>query len=68
MMTTLPAHTFAVPGISCDHCKRAIEDAVSTTPGVEDVRVDVENRTVAVQGGDSAAIVEAISGAGYTVD
>lgn len=67
-MSDQVAHTYAVSGISCDHCKRAIEESVATTPGVEHVEVDVESRTVAVRGGDDAAIVDAITRAGYTVD
>lgn len=67
-MTTPTTHSYAVPGISCDHCKRAIEETVSVTPGVETVIVDVEARTVSVQGGEDVAIVQAISRAGYTVD
>ena len=60
-------HTYSVPGISCDHCKRAIEESVATAPGVEDVQVDVQERVVTVLGGDDEAIVDAIERAGYSV-
>ena len=46
--------TFAptsVPGISCGHCKAAIEAAVATVAGVDAVEVDVAARTVRVEGG-----------------
>jgi len=65
-MTT---RSYAVPGISCDHCKRAIEAEVATVPGVQSVEVDVEARTVTVAGEplDEAAVVGAIGEAGYEV-
>ncbi len=60
-------HTFSVPGISCDHCKQAIESAVGEVAGVESVDVDVDAKTVAVTGGAEPAIVDAIDDAGYDV-
>jgi copper chaperone len=56
-----------VPGISCDHCKSAIESSVGEVDGVQRVVVDVEARTVTVEGGEDAAIVAAIDDAGYDV-
>ena len=66
----MPAETqtYSVPGISCDHCKQAIEQSVTPVPGVESVVVDVAERTVRVAGGDDDAVVEAIIAAGYDVD
>lgn len=64
----MTARTYDVPGISCDHCKAAIEGEVATVPGVEAVLVDVEARTVAVRGdADDAAVRAAIDEAGYDV-
>ncbi|HUV20118.1 MAG TPA: heavy-metal-associated domain-containing protein [Ilumatobacteraceae bacterium] len=60
-------HTFSVPGISCDHCKRAIEAEVSGVAAVESVEVDVDAKLVIVVGGDDAAIRTAIDDAGYDV-
>ena len=60
-------HTYSVPGISCDHCKRAIETEVSGLAAVESVDVDVEAKLVTVVGGDDAAIRTAIDDAGYDV-
>jgi copper chaperone CopZ len=64
-MTT---RTYTVPGISCDHCRRAIEADVGGVTGVERVVVDVAARTVAVTG-DAAddAVRAAIGDAGYEV-
>lgn len=59
--------TYSVPGISCDHCKRAIEEKVSPLSGVADVQVDVDAKTVAVTGGDDGEIESAISAAGYAI-
>ncbi len=64
-MTT---RTYAVPGISCAHCKAAIETAVGDVAGVETVDVDVDARTVRVEGGAvDDAIRAAIDEAGYDV-
>jgi len=63
-MTT---NTYTVPTISCDHCKKAIEDQVTPLAGVDTVTVDVENKTVTVVGGDSTAVEAAIADAGYAV-
>ena len=59
--------TYAVPGISCDHCKQAIESEVSSVLGVDTVNVDVESKTVVVHGGEDDAIRAAIEEAGYEV-
>ncbi|NND74455.1 MAG: heavy-metal-associated domain-containing protein, partial [Ilumatobacter sp.] len=59
--------TFAVPGVSCDHCKHAIEGEVATVDGVRSVVVDVAAKTVTVDGGDDAAVRAAIDEAGYDI-
>ena len=64
--------TYLVPDISCDHCKTAITKTPNTTElsavgGVASVDVDVENKTVTVEGGDDAAIRAAIDEAGYDI-
>lgn len=67
MIAMSERRTYTVPGISCDHCKRAIEDEVSPLAGVEAVEVDVESKVVTVDGGDPAAIEAAIEAAGYAI-
>ena len=57
--------TYTVPDISCDHCRRAIENHVSPLDGVETVSVDIDAKTVTVTGGDAGAIEAAIVDAGY---
>ncbi len=59
--------TYSVPGISCDHCKHAIETEVAKVGGVASVLVDVAGKTVTVDGGDDAAIQAAIDEAGFDV-
>lgn len=59
--------TYSVPGISCGHCKSAIEAEVSEVDGVDSVVVDVDAKLVTVSGGDDAAIRDAIDEAGYDV-
>lgn len=60
--------TYSVPGISCGHCKAAIESEVSTVDGVTLVEVDVDARTVKVLGeAADADVVAAIDEAGYEV-
>ena len=59
---------YSVPGISCGHCKAAIEGEVAKVTGVERVDVDIEAKTVTVDGtaGDDA-LRAAIDEAGYAV-
>jgi copper ion binding protein len=41
--------TYTAPDISCEHCQRAIEDAVGALPGVEAVQVDIPSKRVEVR-------------------
>jgi copper chaperone len=64
----MEVRTYSVPAISCGHCKAAIEGEVSTVPGVAGVEVDIEGRTVRVEGDASDdAIRAAIDAAGFDV-
>ena len=59
---------YAVPGISCGHCKAAIEAEVAKVGGVAAVVVDVDAKTVTVEGAAADADVRAaIDEAGYEV-
>ena len=49
-MTT---RVFHVPDISCDHCKRAIEEALGELPEVTSAVVTVDRRDVEVEGAAS---------------
>lgn len=62
------AKTYSVPGISCGHCKAAIEGELLPLTGVESVEVDVDNKLVVVEGSISEQEVRAaIDEAGYEV-
>ena len=59
---------YSVPGISCGHCKAAIEGEVGKVAGVDQVEVDVEARSVRVEGSASdEAVRAAVDEAGYEV-
>lgn len=65
-MTT---RTYSVPGISCGHCKSAIEGELSPLDGVESAVVDIDAKTVTVTGDiDEVAVRAAVDEAGYEVD
>lgn len=58
--------SYVVGGITCGHCKNAIESEVSGVEGVSQVTVDIDSRHVTVVGEASdAAIRAAIIEAGY---
>jgi copper chaperone len=63
--------TFNVPGMSCGHCKAAVEGELNRLSGVEAACADIEKGTVEVTYDESRVgneqLVEAIEEAGYTV-
>ena len=61
--------TYTVSGMSCGHCKAAVESEVGQVPGVESVSADVDSKLVVVRGEglDDTALRAAIDEAGYTV-
>lgn len=63
--------TLQVSGMSCEHCERAVKQALGEVPGVEDVQVSLAEGKVDVaydpaQAG-LPALKEAIEEAGYDV-
>jgi copper chaperone len=63
--------TLRVPEISCEHCQRTIEGAVSELPGVASVTVRIPDKTVEVEFDESRtdrdAIARAIESQGFEV-
>ena len=59
--------TWNVPEISCQHCIDAITAEVLAVDGVAGLAVDLDAKTVTVEGGDAVAIVAAIDEAGFDV-
>lgn len=63
--------TLKVEGMSCSHCKAAVEKALKGTAGVQDAEVDLASKTVSVTydtgkvGRDG--LMKAVSDAGYDV-
>lgn len=68
-MATLETTTYTVPGMTCAHCRTAIEAEVSRVAGVAGVEVDLDEKKVTVTGSalDDAALRDAIDEAGYDV-
>jgi copper chaperone CopZ len=69
-MTNSVQHlSYAVPDVSCGHCRAAIEAEVSQVAGVSAVEVDLEAKRVDVRGEalDDAAVRAAIDEAGFDV-
>ena len=59
--------TFAVTGMTCQHCVASVTREVSEVAGVNTVSVDLENGIVIAEGNglSSETIVSAIGEAGY---
>ncbi|TVP68901.1 MAG: copper chaperone [Nitriliruptor sp.] len=64
----MATRTYSVPEISCGHCKSAIEGEVGALDDVSSVHVDIDSKTVTVDGPASDATIHAaIEEAGYDV-
>ena len=62
--------TYAVAGMTCEHCVRSVTEEVSEVPGVTGVEVDLAGGMVTVTGDDvvdDAAVRTAVAEAGYQV-
>jgi copper chaperone CopZ len=59
--------TFVVPGMSCAHCERAVEEELLTVDGVAQVVVALDTKLVTVTGLnlDEPSLRAAIADAGY---
>ena len=62
-------HVYAVPGMTCANCERAVRGELAEVAGVESVTVDLSTKTVVVDGsGLSDDVLRgAIELAGYEV-
>jgi copper chaperone len=60
-----------VEGMSCSHCEKAITGALGKIDGVEEVKVDIEGKTVSVTFNESKIELDRINAAiedqGYDV-
>jgi copper ion binding protein len=67
-MADMTIRTFAVEGMTCDHCVAAVTIEVGKVPGISDVIVDLEQGTLTVTGDASRqALAEAVDEAGYAL-
>ncbi len=46
--------TYKIPSISCNHCVKTIEFEINDVPGVEEVKADLETKTVEITFNDPA--------------
>ena len=61
--------TYVVPGMTCDNCRQAIENEVIRVPGVASVAIDLDAKTVRVEGTAGEDLVrQAVEEAGYEVE
>lgn len=60
---------FSVPGMTCGHCEASVRTEVGKVPGVSDVQVDLNSKTVVVHGEglSRAAVFAAVEEAGFEV-
>ena len=60
---------YTVPGITCGHCRSAIEQEVGALDGITSVAVDIDTKLVTVVGSAADdAVRAAIVEAGYEAD
>ncbi len=58
-----------IVGMSCQHCVRAVRDALTGVPGVTAVEVDLDSGSARIQGSASALdLLHAVREAGYTAE
>jgi len=51
--------------MTCDHCRQRVETVAKAVAGVVAARVDLAAGTLTVSGGEPAAVIAAVSAAGY---
>ena len=60
--------TFLIEGMTCNHCVAHVKEAVSTIEGVQNIKINLENKNAVIDGNyDSNAVKEAIEKAGYKI-
>jgi copper chaperone len=66
--TDMAVEQFLVPDVSCQHCVKAITNEVSTLKGVQQVVVNLSNKSVRVEHDGSVSVnslMDAIKEAGF---
>jgi copper chaperone len=54
-----------IQGMTCGHCKKAVEEALASVDGVTKVEVDLDAGRATVEGGDPDAMIAAVVEEGY---
>jgi len=69
-VNNIERHSIIVEGMSCEHCKKAVEEAVKSLSGVLAAEVDLGTKTLTVEfnsdGEMLTKIKEAVDEEGYT--
>jgi copper ion binding protein len=52
--------TINVGGMSCEHCVKAVTNAIGALPGVKKVKVSLKSNSAAVEYDESAVTLDAI--------
>jgi copper chaperone CopZ len=67
-MTDMTTRTYAVEGMTCEHCVAAVTTEVRKVPGISDAIVDLEQGMLTVTGDASRqALADAVDEAGYVL-
>lgn len=54
-----------IQGMTCGHCKKAVEEALESVDGVTKVEVDLDAGHAKVEGGSIDAMIAAVTEEGY---
>ena len=69
-MSRSTQQSYAVVGMSCEHCAAAIDAQLTQVPGVREVEVDLASGRVLISSSaalDEDAVREAVEAAGYAL-
>lgn len=60
--------TLKIEGMTCGHCKAAVEKSLKSVPGVTNAAVDLEKKEAVITGSaNRSELVKAVEDAGYSV-
>lgn len=66
----MSTYTLKIEGMMCAHCQKAVQKALQSVPGVQEVQVDLEGKKATVQAAEGVApesLEAAVTEAGYEV-
>ena len=69
MTTEIGTTQIKITGMSCQHCVRAVREALTGVPGVSAVEVDLDTGSARIEGRASVLdLLNAVREAGYTAE